>query len=148
MNLERFTVIVESYGADSQQWPSNERAEALEFSSTSIDAVSLIDQERELDQHLALFEFPNSERSVRRIKMGIFSALKLRRLEQLLNWVLPDFDDLTRTLWRPTLVATMPLLLGVVIGLTLSNDTYELSPEEELSVLAFTYTFSEEWNNE
>ena len=39
MNLERFTLIVESYGADSQQWPRNERAEALEFSSTSI-AVS------------------------------------------------------------------------------------------------------------
>jgi hypothetical protein len=148
MNLERFTLIVESYGADSQQWPRNERAEALEFSSTSIDAVSLLDQERELDQHLALFEFPNSERSVRRVKMGISSALKPSRLEQLLNWVLPDFDDLTRTLWRPTLVATMPLLLGVVIGLTLSNDTYELSPEEELNVLAFTYTLSEEWNNE
>ena len=49
MNLERFTLIVESYGADSQQWPRNERAEALEFSSTSIDAVSLLDQERELD---------------------------------------------------------------------------------------------------
>ena len=148
MNLERFTLIVESYGADSQQWPRNERAEALEFSSTSIDAVSLLDQERELDQHLALFEFPNSERSVRRVKMGISSALKPSRLEQLLNWVLPDFDDLTRTLWRPTLVATMPLLLGVVIGLTLSDDTYELSPEEELSVLALTYTLSEEWNNE
>lgn len=148
MNLERFTLIVESYGADSQQWPRNERAEALEFSSTSIDAVSLLDQERELDQHLALFEFPNSERSVRRVKMGISSALKPSRLEQLLNWVLPDFDDLTRTLWRPTLVATMPLLLGVGIGLTLSNNTYELSPEEELSLLAFTDTVIEEWNNE
>ena len=148
MNLERFTLIVESYGADSQQWPSNERAEALEFSSTSIDAVSLLDQERELDQHLALFEFPNSERSVRQIKMGIFSAIKPRRLEQLLNWVLPDLDDLTRTLWRPTLVATMPLLLGVLIGLTLSNNIYELSPQEELSLLAFTDTVSEEWNNE
>ena len=148
MNLERFTLIVESYGADSQQWPRSERAEALEFSSTSIDAVSLLDQERELDQHLALFEFPNSERSVRRVKMGISSALKPSRLEQLLNWVLPDFDDLTRTLWRPTLVATMPLLLGVVIGLTLSNNTYELSPEEELSLLAFTDTVIEEWNNE
>ena len=148
MNLERFTLIVESYGADSQQWPRNERAEALEFSSTSIDAVSLLDQERELDKHLALFEFPNSERSVRRVKMGISSALNPSRLEQLLNWVLPDFDDLTRTLWRPTLVATMPLLLGVVIGLTLSNNTYELSPEEELSLLAFTDTVIEEWNNE
>jgi hypothetical protein len=80
--------------------------------------------------------------------MGISSALKPSRLEQLLNWVLPDFDDLTRTLWRPTLVATMPLLLGVVIGLTLSNNTYELSPEEELSLLAFTDTVIEEWNNE
>jgi hypothetical protein len=148
MNLERFTLIVESYGADSQQWPSNERAEALEFSSTSIDAVSLLDQERELDQHLALFEFPNSERSVRLIKMGIFSAIKPRRLEQLLNWVLPDLDDLTRTLWRPTLVATMPLLLGVLIGLTLSNNIYELSPQEELSLLALTDMVSEEWSNE
>ncbi len=148
MNLERFTLIIESYGADSQQWPENERAEALEFSSTSIDAGSLLGQAEELDQYLALFEFPNSERSVRRIKMGIFSALKPRKLEQLLNWVLPDFDDFTRTLWRPTLVATMPLLLGVVIGLTLSNDTYELSPEEELSLLAFTDTVSEEWSNE
>jgi len=148
MNLERFTLIVESYGADSQQWPRNERAEALEFSSTSIDAVALLDQERELDQHLALFEFPNSERSVRRVKMGISSALKPSRLQQLLNWVLPDFDNLTRTLWRPTLAATMPLLLGVVIGLTLSNNTYELSPEEELSLLAFTDTVIEEWNNE
>jgi hypothetical protein len=69
-------------------------------------------------------------------------------LERLLNWILPDFDDLAHTLWRPTLVACMPLLLGVVIGLTLTNNTYELSWDEELSLLAFTDTFSEEWNNE
>ena len=76
MNLERFTLIVESYGADSQQWPGDERVEALEFSRTSSDAMSLLDQAAELDQHLALFELPNSELSVRRIEMGILSALK------------------------------------------------------------------------
>jgi hypothetical protein len=43
----------------------------------------------------------------------------------------------------------MPLLFGVVIGLTLAdNNNYELSSDEELSLLAFTYTASEEWNNE
>ncbi len=153
MNLERFTLIVESYGADLQQWPGDERVEALEFSRTSTDAMSLLDQAAELDQHLALFELPNSELSVQRIEMGILSALKqgtLKQgtLERLLNWVLPDFDDLAHTLWRPTLVACMPLLLGVAIGLTLTNNTYELSSDEELSLLAFTDTFSEEWSNE
>jgi hypothetical protein len=153
MNLERFTLIVESYGADSQQWPGDERVEALEFSRTLTDAMSLLDQAAELDQHLALFELPNSEHSVQRIEMGILSVLKQATwkqgtLERLLNWILPDFDDLAHTLWRPTLVACMPLLLGVVIGLTLTNNTYELSWDEELSLLAFTDTFSEEWNNE
>lgn len=153
MNLKRFTLIVESYGADSQQWPGDERVEALEFSRTSSDAMSLLDQAAELDQHLDLFELPNSELSVRRIEMGILSAfkqgtLKQGTLERLLNWVLPDFDDLAHTLWRPTLVACMPLLLGVVIGLMLTNNTYELSSDEELSLLAFTDTVSEEWSNE
>ena len=153
MNLERFTLIVESYGADSQQWPGDERVEALEFSRTSSDARSLLDQAAELDQHLTLFELPNSEFSVRRIELGILSAfkqesLKQGTLERLLNWVLPDFDDLAHTLWRPTLVACMPLLLGVAIGLMLSNNTYELSSDEELSLLAFTDPVSEEWSNE
>jgi hypothetical protein len=148
MNLERFTLIVESYGADSQQWPGDERVEALEFSRTSTDAMSLLDQAAELDQHLALFELPNSELSVQRIEMGILAALKQATLERLLNWVLPDFDDLAHTLWRPTLVACMPLLLGVAIGLRLTNNTYELSSDEELSLLAFTDTVSEEWSNE
>ena len=153
MNLERFTLIVESYGADSQQWPGDERVEALEFSRTSSDAMSLLDQAAELDQHLALFELPNSELSVRRIEMGILSAFKQESLKQgtlkrLLNWVLPDFDDLAHTLWRPTLVACMPLLLGVAIGLMLTNNTYELSSDEELSLLAFTDPVSEEWSNE
>lgn len=158
MNLERFTLIVESYGADSQQWPGDERVEALEFSRTSSGAMSLLDQAAELDQHLALFELPNSELSVQRIEMGILSALKQGtlkqgrlkqgRLERLLDWVLPDFDDLAHTLWRPALVACVPLLFGVAIGLTLTNNTYELSSDEELSLLAFTDTVSEEWSNE
>jgi len=158
MNLERFKLIVESYGADSQQWSGDERVEALEFSLTSSDAMSLLDQAAELDQHLALFELPNSELSVRRIEMGILSALKQgtlkqgrlkqERLERLLDWVLPDFDDLAHTLWRPALVACVPLLFGVAIGLMLTNNTYELSSDEELSLLAFTDTVSEEWSNE
>ena len=158
MNLERFTLIVESYGADSRQWPGDERVEGLEFSRTSSDAMSLLDQAAELDQHLALFELPNSELSVQRIEMGILSALKQGtlkqgrlkqgRLERLLDWVLPDFDDLAHTLWRPALVACVPLLFGVAIGLMLTNNTYELSSDEELSLLAFTDTVSEEWSNE
>jgi len=153
MNLERFSLIVESYGADFQQWPEDERVDALKFSRTSTDAMSLLDQAAELDRHLALFELPNSELSVQRIEMGILSSLKQetltqRALERLLDWVLPDFDDLAHTLWRPTLVACMPLGLGIGIGLTMASKSYELSWDEELSLLAFTDTVSEEWSNE
>ena len=123
MNLERFTLIVESYGADSHRWPVDERAKALEFSLTSPDALSLLDQAAALDHDLALFELPDSARSVRRVEMA-------------------------HTLWRPTLVACLPLLLGVVIGLTLTNNTDELSLDEELGLLAFTDIVREEWNNE
>ena len=149
MNLERFTLIVESYGVDSQRWPDHERVEALEFSRASSHAMSLLKRAAELDQHLALFELPDSKLSVQRIERGILSALKPGALEQSLNWVLPDFNDLAHTLWRPTLVACMSLLFGVVIGLTQAdNNNYELSSDEELSLLAFTDTASEEWNNE
>ena len=48
MNLERFTLIVESYGVDSQQWPDHERVEALEFSRASSHAMSLLEQAAEL----------------------------------------------------------------------------------------------------
>ena len=44
MNLERFTLIVESYGADFEQWPEDERVDALKFSRTSTDAMFLLDQ--------------------------------------------------------------------------------------------------------
>jgi len=153
MNLERFTTIVESYGADFQQWPEDERVDALKFSRTSTDAMFLLDQAEELDRHLALFELPDSELSVQRIEVGILSAfeqetLKQGALERLVGWVLPDFDNLAHTLWRPALVACMPLLLGIAIGLTLANNTYQLSSDEELSLLAFTDTASEEWSNE
>ena len=153
MNLERFTLIVESYGVDFQQWPEDERVDALKFSRTSTDAMSLLDRAVELDRHLAMFELPNSELSLQRIEIGILSSLKEETLKQgilerLVGWVLPDFDDLAHTLWRSTLAACMPLLLGIAIGLTQANNTYELSSYEELSLLAFTDTASEEWSNE
>lgn len=148
MNLKRFTLIVESYGADSHRWPADERAKALEFSLTSTDALLLLGQAAALDHDLALFELPDSARSLRRVEMAIFSVLKPGRLERLLKWVLPDFHNLAHTLWRPTLVACLPLVLGVVIGLTLTNNTDELSLDEELGLLAFTDIVREEWNNE
>ena len=82
MNLERFTLIVESYGADVQQWPEEERVDALKLLLTSTDALFLLDKAAELDRHLALFELPNSELSVQRIEMGILSAFEQEMLNQ------------------------------------------------------------------
>jgi hypothetical protein len=132
MNLERFTLIVESYGAASERWPSDERLVALEFSLSSPEAKALLDSEIELDERLALFELPENTGSLRQIESRILSQVKPRLQEiqesqkirgpeafeeRILKWLLPDFDALVSTFWRPTLAACAPLLLGVVIGI-------------------------------
>ena len=62
-----------------------------------------------------------------------------RRLELLFNWLLPDLNNLKRTLWRPVMVAMALLMIGIVIGLsTPTESTYELTTDEELMLLAMT----------
>ncbi len=139
MNLERFTHIVESYGAEPERWPEEERDVALAFASSSAEAASLLDAEAELDDFLALFVLPETPIP----KVGLQSTAIIDRW---LKWLLPDFNNLTQTLWRPALAAGMPFFLGIGISFALSMDTdYQLTTEEEIYLLAMTDTISEEW---
>ena len=54
MTLERFTAIVEAYGADPVRWPALERADALDLARSDIDATApILKRGAALDQVLA-----------------------------------------------------------------------------------------------
>ena len=132
MNLQRFRELVGSYGAAPDRWPEEERQAALDLVRTSSEAEFLMRQEAELDSFLDGFDLPE----VVALEIEVPAT---RRLELLFNWLLPDLNNLKRTLWRPVMVAMAPLMIGIVIGLsTPTESTYELTTGEELMLLAMT----------
>ncbi|MBT4162711.1 MAG: hypothetical protein HOC70_03820 [Gammaproteobacteria bacterium] len=138
MNLERFTFIVESYGSEPERWPQEERDAALAFASSSDKAAGLLEAETELDVFLARFELPESP-------LPTISLQRPAIIERWLQWLLPDFNNLAQTLWRPTLAGVLPFFLGIGISFALSLDTdYQLTTEEEIYLAAMTDTISEE----
>jgi ferric-dicitrate binding protein FerR (iron transport regulator) len=64
MNLDRFTRIVEAYGAESRAWPDAERDAALAFCASSADARAMRDEARALDALLAKAELPTPDRAL------------------------------------------------------------------------------------
>ena len=56
MNIERFTEIVEAYGAEPDRWPETERAAAVEFAAIESAALKVLEQEQGLDLALASVE--------------------------------------------------------------------------------------------
>jgi hypothetical protein len=53
MNIDRFKVLLDGYGADPTRWPAAERAAAEAFARTSPEAASLMAAARALDGALA-----------------------------------------------------------------------------------------------
>lgn len=53
MTLKRFRALTQSYGADLQRWPQEERGAAQELSGSSAEARALLEQERSLDEAIA-----------------------------------------------------------------------------------------------
>ena len=114
MTLKELTKIIEYYGTQSDCWPEVDRGAALNLIATDSDAKQMRSQymqlEALLDQH-QVPEFPNLES---RILTQNLPARRKALLDKLLDWLLPATS--AKLLWRPVLVACMPLLFGVVVG--------------------------------
>ena len=53
MNIDRFKILLDGYGADPARWPAAERAAGEAFARTTPEAASLIAAARALDRTLA-----------------------------------------------------------------------------------------------
>jgi hypothetical protein len=150
MNSHRFTQIIDAYGSRAERWPQDEReamqqyisihASAQQYlhSQISLDALLDADLGVDLGANLATglaadFGAETSQPSLqqKRLEARIMANLPPAfptcqdgsLADRLLAWLLPGRNK--GDFWRPTLVACLPLLVGLAIGSNLSLETQD-----------------------
>jgi len=142
MDLDTFTQLLERYGTTESNWPARVRDEAAGFVASNPEAQSVMTRFRPLDEALDRYEVhPDNDRLRAAILARIDDrpAATRRRdpLDAIVRWLLPDGLDL-RGLWRPALAASLPLLVGMIIGSTFTIDALDKTDswDEEIQLLA------------
>jgi len=75
MTLKRFRALTQSYGAELQRWPQEERGAAQELLGSSAEARALLEQERSLDADIAA---ATAHQDAERLQRGVQDAALAR----------------------------------------------------------------------
>lgn len=167
MNLQRFSQIISAYGAKIESWPIEERHEAAEFLQRNSEAQKLIKVEMLLDQQLDdhspedidVLRLTNNivtmiaEQTESDLQSELQSELRSKKqpttlsgfLDHLLDWLLPVEPI---QFWRPALAASLPLIVGGLLGMNIDTSQLDSSDywEDELEIMAIasSTSFNEE----
>lgn len=138
MNLDTFTKLLDSYGTVEANWPADVRSDALEFVTENEAARALLLQYAPLDQALDMYTIGLD---VDRIRTALLAKVGPRNLfDRVTAWLLPEPANL-QAFWRPAVVASLPLILGIILGSTLSlgnTESYTDSWSDEISMVALS----------
>lgn len=109
MNLERFAVIVDAYGADPRRWPAAERDAAQAFATTDARASVLLAEALALDAGLDALPIPEpASAALRRAAMPLPITARSSRWQELLALLGG---------WRLALPAmAVALIMGINVG--------------------------------
>lgn len=109
MNLERFTVIVDAYGADPRRWPAAERDAAQAFAAADAQAAALLAEALALDAGLDALPIPEpASAALRRAAMPQPITARPSRWQELLALLGG---------WRLALPAmAVALIMGINVG--------------------------------
>lgn len=135
MNMTRFEQLIAAYGAAIERWPEEERLAARAFIESNPETNTLLHKAARLDEALDAYKVESGDT----IRDDILARLpEPTALDRFIDWLLPDRVHIGAWLWRPALLASLALMLGVVLGGTLSfapaNDAGVW--QEELYVMA------------
>ena len=133
MNHIRLIEIINAYGAYSERWPHNEREAAIRLLKADVKAQSLINSVRELDLILDKYEVLAEPNLSTKILDNLPRKLWLDRL---IDWILPSIDDFISYAWRPILAGSLPLIVGLIVGNSLSTTETLDSWEDEISLVS------------
>jgi hypothetical protein len=143
ISLQRFEQLLDAYGASPQGWPDHERAAALELLAQSPHAVQLMQNVQWLDQELDQLPAPDFSHLSAKLLQKPLPARQKSLTEQF-GWLLPLQQHSAALFWRPAALASVPLMLGLVLGNQLdifsdayADDMYSVEVEEtELDLIS------------
>lgn len=135
---ERFATIIEAYGSQPERWPENERDAALAYMEHHTPAQILVTEYRKLDELLDQFSATEISRLEQRMLEHVVDAVGNNLFDQLMDWLLPRSGRVLAWMWRPALVACLPLICGIYLGnyYSFGIDGTQNSREEELYMLS------------
>ena len=130
MNLARFTQIVSAYGSKQARWPVEERQAAYDFLQDNEAAQILLQQEKMLDDQLDRHVAEDSNLGT--IETNILNAIEQpsdNLVDLVISWLVPARPQ---QFWRPVFAATLPLLVGTVMGITIdtSSEDYQVEAND------------------
>ena len=162
MSEKRLQQLLQSYGADPQQWPEADRHLARLLDADA--PAGLLEEARQVDQLLLQMQREDlpqvdTQPMVERIMRQTASADSPPWLDALFDWLFPKAS--VASLLRPALAASMALVVGILMGLvtpaelvapaelaasvTLAEMEAPITLEDELRFIAITEYDVEEW---
>ncbi len=136
-SAERFRTLVESYGANPDRWPAEERQAMEKLAAESEDARAWLGEQRRLDTWLkAAPDIAPSPALLRRV-----AEIPARHHAPRAAWVWP-FGRLRNALAVAAAAAAMGMIVGLAMPVVTSDDGGE--DWDELSSLALGADISEE----
>jgi hypothetical protein len=138
MTPERFAQLVEIHGSRPERWPADERMAAEAFRHANHQAQALGDEYARLESLLDALPVPAMPGLEQRVLRRAASLTRDSLLDRALDWLVPHSDRLLAWIWRPALVACLPLICGIYMAnfFSFGITGQELAWEEELSLLA------------
>ncbi len=138
ISSERFAAIVEAYGTEPGRWPAEERSAAIAYCASHPEAQALIAEFRALDEMLDQFQVADLAVLQRNVLSQVARTSAGNISDRLLEWLLPHSERLMAWLWRPALVACLPLVCGILLAdyFSFGIEGVQNSREEELYLLS------------
>lgn len=142
MTLEEFTRIIDLYGSEAAHWPKRLRAECESFVANNIEARTLLNQQWQVDDTMAKIEVPSFPGLESRVLNQPLPERSRSFFEELVSWLLPQ-ENFGQQVWRPALVACIPLVFGIVLGnyfsfgIGVEDDGFQYW-DDELAMLSLT----------
>ena len=139
MDHDRLIRIIETYGADERRWPEDERDLALALLARDQDAQRIRNAESLLDRELE----SSSPPTPLHLRSQILSALPPQQtwLDRVIDWLLPSPAQLHQVFWRPVLAASLPLVIGLMLGGSLTGtEPPDWSADDELYLVQLDTT--------
>jgi uncharacterized membrane protein len=151
MDKNTFEAALDRWGSDLSGWPAADRQAAEALLARSNDVRLILETQRRIDAGLsALSERDISahvqQQIVTRIQARVQAAVAARDADAVRTAPADDeswfWSWLTHSVWRPALLAGLPLILGFALGIGLT-DLSERELADQVSTLALSDIYQE-----